>query len=276
MIPENRAEDAQRPRWPAAAGLTAGLVAIFFPLLEGRSYHWAVWIWLLFLAGVASVALVVVAEHRRADRRDGALLPWELLRERNNGVALIVQLVAFAAFSGFQLVFVLWMQDGRHYSALRAGVVTVAFSLGALAIAPLVGRLTVRFGRITVVTGTLLGALGALAVLAVSHTAATEIGPWLLVPGLFVIGVGINLVQPPLTTLFLGTVPPRYAGSASGLWTTAQQFGGAIGVATLSSVFFATVDYQTGFTAATLAGIVALAAAAALCFTLPSHNPARN
>ncbi|WP_067675844.1 MFS transporter [Nocardia miyunensis] len=276
LIPENRAEGAHRPRWLAAAGLTAGLVAIVFPLLEGRSYHWAAWTWLLFVAGIALVVLVAAAEHRRADRRGGALLPWELLREGNSGVALIVQLVAFAAFSGFQLIFVLWLQDGRHYTALRAGLVTVAFSVGALAVAPLVGRLTVRFGRRTVIAGTLLGAIGALAVLAVSRTAATETDIWPLVPGLFVIGVGINLVQPPLTTLFLSTVPPHYAGSASGLWTTAQQFGGALGVASLSTLFFAdtTNGYETGLTTTTFTIAAALATAAALCLALPSRKPA--
>ncbi|MGW4125897.1 MFS transporter, partial [Nocardia sp. NPDC004711] len=186
LIPENRAEDALRPRWVAAVGLTAGLVGIVFPLLEGRAYNWAPWTWLLLIAGVAVVALVAIGEHRNPVLRDGALLPLELLRGRTSSIALLVQLIAFAAFSGFLLVFVVWLQDGQHYSALRAGVVTVAFSLGGLAAAPLIGRLTVKFGRYTVLAGALLGAAGILAVLGAATTATTDVDTWLLVPGLFV------------------------------------------------------------------------------------------
>ncbi|WP_067538816.1 MFS transporter [Nocardia crassostreae] len=140
-------------------------MAIVFPLLEGRTYDWAPWTWLLLIAGIALVALVAIGEHRNPARRAGALLPLDLLRARTSSVALWVQLVAFAAFSGFLLVFVLWLQEGQGYTALRAGVVTVAFSVGGLAIAPLVGRLTVRFGRLTVAVGTLTGAIGTLAIL---------------------------------------------------------------------------------------------------------------
>lgn len=275
LIPENRAPDALRPRWFPAVGLTLGLVAIVFSLLEGRSYDWAFWVWALLATGIAAVAAVAFGEHRNPTRRNGALLPLGLLRERTSGIALIVQLVAFGAFSGFLLVFILWLQDGQGYTALRAGVVTIAFSAGGLAIAGIVGRLTVRFGRYTVIVGTLLGALGTLAVHGAATTTTIDVSPWLLAPGLFVLGVGINLVMPPLTTLFLSTVPPRYAGSASGIWTTSQQFGAAIGVASLSSLFFgvtATSGYASALTASALTIIAALVLSAALCLALPSRS----
>lgn len=275
LIPESRGEGVLRPRWLAATALTVGLVAIVFPLLEGRTYDWAPWIWLLLAAGIAVVALVAIGENRDTASRAGALLPLDLLLARTSSVALAVQLVAFAAFSGFLLVFVLWLQEGQGYSALRAGVVTVAFSAGGLAIAPLVGRLTVQFGRYAVLAGALFGAVGTLAVLGAATTATTDVNPWLLAPGLFVVGVGINLVQPPLTTLFLSTVPERYAGSASGIWTTGQQFGGAIGVASLSAVFFgaaATGDYQSALTACAFTIIVALVISAALCLALAAPS----
>ncbi|MQY23580.1 MFS transporter [Nocardia macrotermitis] len=275
LIPESRAEDALRPRWSAAAVLTAGLVAIVFPLLEGSAYHWVPWIWLLLVAGVAVVVSVAAVEHRDPARRLGALLPLDLLRQRTSSVALLVQLVAFGAFSGFLLVFVLWLQDGQGYSALEAGGVSVAFSAGALIGSPLVGRLTMRFGRFTVVAGTLLGAVGTLAVLGAASAAADRVNPWLLTPGLFIVGIGITLVQPPLTTLFLSRVSPRYAGSASGIWTTAQQFGGAIGTASLSAVFFGAVaagGYRSALTVSGLTIIGALILAAVCCLALPATD----
>ncbi|MFG1777280.1 MFS transporter [Micromonospora sp. NPDC049051] len=275
LIPENRAPDARRPRWLPVIGLTLGLVAIVFALLEGRTYDWAPWTWFLLAAGVAAVAAVALGEHHNPARRDGALLPVAILRERTGAVALLVQMIAFAAFSGFLLVFILWLQDAQDYTALAAGTVTIAFCAGGLATAGLVGHLTVRFGRYTVVAGTLLGALGTAAVLGAATTATNDVNPWLLAPGLFVLGMGINLVMPPLTTLFLSTVPPRYAGSASGIWTTSQQFGAAIGVASLSSMFLgiaATSGYAPALTISAVSISTAFVISAALCLALPARS----
>ncbi|MEV4154983.1 MFS transporter [Nocardia salmonicida] len=276
LIPENHAPEALKPRWLPAAVLTFGLIAIVFPLLEGRAHDWAPWIWVVLVAGLAAVGLVAYGEHRDPDRRAGALLPLGLLRERTSSVALLVQLVAFAAFSGFLLVFVLWLQDGQGYTALRAGVVTIAFSAGGLAMAAFVGRLTVRFGRFTVLAGCVVGAVGTLGVLIAANSASTDINPWLLAPGLFAIGCGMNLVMPPLTTLFLSTVSPRYAGSAAGIWTTSQQFGAAIGVASLSAVFFgiaADGDYGSAFAVSAFAIVAALVVSAVGCLAFPSRSP---
>ncbi|MDL9945621.1 MFS transporter [Gordonia sp. ABSL11-1] len=275
LIPENHAPQATQPRWLPAAGLTLGLVAIVFSLLEGRTYEWALWTWLLLATGIAAVATVALGEHRNPVRRAGALLPLTILRERTSAVTLLVQMIAFAAFSGFLLVFILWLQDAQHYTALAAGTVTIAFCAGGLATAGFVGVLTVRFGRYTVMAGTLLGALGTAAVLATATTADGDVNPWLLAPGLFVLGMGINLVMPPLTTLFLSTVPPRYAGSASGIWTTSQQFGAALGVATLSSTFLgiaATNGYTPALTTSTVGIITALILSTILCLTLPTRS----
>ncbi|WP_072804024.1 MFS transporter [Rhodococcoides yunnanense] len=277
LIPENRAPDAFRPRWLPATVLTAGLIAIIFPLLEGRAHNWAPWTWGVMLGGIVAVVSVAFGEHRNAALRAGALLPLGLLKERISGVAMVVQLIAFAAFSGFLLVFIVWLQDGQDYTPLRAGVVTIAFSVGGLAMAVFVGRLTLRFGRYTVVAGTLIGAAGTLAVLAAAGTATIDVDPWLLAPGLFAIGVGMNLVMPPLTTMFLSTVPARYAGSASGIWTTSQQFGAAIGVASLSAVFFgtaATSDYWKALQSSAYAIVAALIVSAIACiiFLRPSNE----
>jgi MFS family permease len=44
LIPETRERDARRPDLLGAAGLAASLVAIVYPLLEGRQLGWPAWI----------------------------------------------------------------------------------------------------------------------------------------------------------------------------------------------------------------------------------------
>ena len=64
-----------------------------------------------------------------------------------------------------------------------------------------------------------------------------------------VAGAGLALLVIPLVNVVLAAVPADAAGGASGLFTTVQQLGGAIGVAVIGTVFF---DYlgTHSFTAA--------------------------
>ncbi len=62
--------------------------------------------------------------------------------------------------------------------------------------------------------------------------------PWPIVPGLVVAGAGLALPVVPLVNVVLAAIPVEVAGGASGLFSTAQQLGGALGVALLGTVFF--------------------------------------
>src|SRR5215467_181686 len=60
LIPETRERDARRPNLLGAAGLATSLVAIVYPLLEGRQLGWPAWIWAVLAAGVAGLVLLAV------------------------------------------------------------------------------------------------------------------------------------------------------------------------------------------------------------------------
>jgi hypothetical protein len=93
-----------------------------------------------------------------------------------------------------------------------------------------------------------------------------------LVPGLFLAGVGLIFLIIPLVNTILSTVPGGLAGGASGILSTAQQFGGALGVAVIGNAFFSRAD--KGLTDAIVhAGPWAIGAyllCAVLCLALPS------
>jgi predicted MFS family arabinose efflux permease len=88
-------------------------------------------------------------------------------------------------------------------------------------------------------------ACGALA-LAAGHGvllgAVTEIGVGgsviALIPGLLLIGAGMGLIITPLTTTIMAELEPARAGAASGVMTTMQNVGNAIGVAVTGVIFF--------------------------------------
>src|SRR5271170_5864354 len=65
-LPETKDPGARRPDVPGAVLLAGSLVAIVYPLLEGRQLGWPAWVWLVFAAGVAGLAVLGWVEARRA------------------------------------------------------------------------------------------------------------------------------------------------------------------------------------------------------------------
>jgi MFS family permease len=82
FVPETRDPGARRPDVTGAVLLAASLVAIVYPLLEGRQLGWPAWVWVLLAAGVAGLGVLGLLEARRTGRADG---PAPLLRRGCSG-----------------------------------------------------------------------------------------------------------------------------------------------------------------------------------------------
>jgi EmrB/QacA subfamily drug resistance transporter len=241
LIPETRDPAARRPNLAGAAVLAASLVAIVYPLLEGRQLGWPAWIWAVLGAGVVGVAGLAVREEHRPRPQYAPLLRARLLRVPAFAAGLGVQLAFSAGLQGFFLMAALWLQIGEHFSPMRAGLTSVAFSGGAFIGAPVAVPLAQRYGRRVLVCGAVLMAAGILAVGALADHVGIDGSPWPVVPGLLVAGAGLAVLIIPLVNVVLAAAPAEAAGGTSGVFSTAQQLGGAIGVAVLGTVFFDSV-----------------------------------
>ena len=249
FVPETREQSSRRPDFAGAALLTAALVAVVYPLLEGRSLGWPGWIWGVLAGGVAVLVALVLTEARRQHARVAPLLRTQLFRVPAFAAGLGIELAFAAGLQGFFLVFMLWLQGGQHYSPLRAGLTTVAFSAGSFLFAAQAVPLARRYGRLVLVAGGLLLAAGVAGVDAGAHYVGGGTSPWPLVPGLVVAGAGLALLVIPLVNVVLAAVPAEAAGGASGVFSTAQQLGGAIGVAVAGTIFFSDLSRQPFVTA---------------------------
>jgi MFS family permease len=149
-----------------------------------------------------------------------------------------VQLAFFAGMQGFFLAFALWLQAGQHFSPLKAGLTAVAFSVGSFIAAPVAVPLAQKAGRRILAGGAVLMVAGIGGVALAAPHVGVNGSPWPIVPGLVVAGAGLALLVIPLVNVVLAAVPAEVAGGASGLFSTAQQLGGALGVALLGTVFF--------------------------------------
>jgi EmrB/QacA subfamily drug resistance transporter len=238
FIPETRDPAARRPDLPGGVLLAGSLVAIVYPLLEGRELGWPWWTWVLLAAGVAGLGLLAWREAARRRPDIAPLLQPRLFRIPAFSAGLGVQLMFSAGIQGFFLSFALWLQAGEHFSPLRAGVTAVAFSVGSFMVAAFAVPIALRYGRRVLVIGAALMVAGMAGVLLGSSHVTAAGNPWPAVPGLVVAGAGLSLLVIPLVNVVLAAAPASAAGSASGLFSTAQQLGGALGVAVTGTVFF--------------------------------------
>jgi EmrB/QacA subfamily drug resistance transporter len=271
-VPESSDPEAGRPNLVGAGLLAAAIVAIAYPLLEGHSLGWPAWTWLMLAAGVGGlVALGVIAERRpRADV--APLLRTRVLRVPAFSAGLLVQLAFSAGLQGFSVVFIVWIQTGMGFSPLGAGLTMLAFSVGSFLLAPMAVPLAQRYGRTVLSLGGLLMALGMLGVLIGASHVGTGSDPWPVVPGLVVAGAGLSLLIIPLVNVVLAAVPRGIAGGAGGIFSTAQQLGGALGVALVGTVFFGELESHSPthafeHTAPLVVGL--FVAAAVLALALP-------
>ncbi|MET8423363.1 MFS transporter [Nocardia sp. NPDC004860] len=272
LIPGTGERGAARPDLLGTLVLAGGLVAVVYPLVQGENNGWPVWGWLCLAAGVVALAGLALAESRR--QATAPLLPLPVFRRPAFSVGLLVQLLFSIGMQGFFLIFALWLQAGQGYTPMQAGVLTVAFSAGGFLTAPAADGLAVKFGRWVLLAGALLmaGGFGWVGY-AVDHAAAHHTGAWPLVPGLLLAGAGLGFLVVPLANVVLSAVPAETASAGSGILSTAQQFGGALGVAVIGTVFFhhSSAGPAEGFHAAAPWIVAAMLGCAALCVLLPRH-----
>jgi MFS family permease len=147
-----------------------------------------------------------------------------------SGAAFTLSASIFALF----LYLTLYVQNDLGYGPFAAGLRFLPITLLSFVVAPIAGKLTVRFpSRYMLGTGLLLVAGGCL-LMATIH-ADSE---WtVLLPGFIVAGAGIGMVNPVLASAAVGVVPPERSGMASGINSTFRQVGIATGIAGLGAVF---------------------------------------
>jgi len=271
FVPETKDPAARRPDVPGAILLAGSLVAIVYPLLEGRQLGWPSWVWLALVAGLAGLGALGLIEARRHGRT-APLLRAGLFRIPAFAAGLGVQLAFAAGLQGFFLTFALWLQAGQHFSPLKAGLTAVAFSVGSFIGAPVAVPLAQRRGRVILAAGGVLMVAGIAGVALAAPHVGVNGSPWPITPGLAVAGAGLALLVVPLVNVVLAAVPVEVAGGASGLFSTAQQLGGALGVALGGTVFFGYLNGHS-FQAAMVHTVPYAMGAFALCAVLSMLLP---
>jgi len=238
MLPETKAPDAPRLDIPGALLATTGLFLLVYPLTEGREKGWPGWLVGMLVLSVPVLAVFVALQRRKTREDRSPLVLMTLFSNRSFTVGLLVSLVFFAGIPAFFFTFGLYLQIGLGFSALHAGLTGFPFAVGTAIASSRSDALAQRLGTNVLRLGSGLLAVSMVVNIVVLHHFGTDLHSWEIAPFLLFSGLGLGCFIAPLTNLILAGIRGREAGSASGVLTTGQQVGGALGVAVVGIVFF--------------------------------------
>ena len=232
LLRESRAELPHRHfDLAGAATVTAGLMVLVYAMTRATSDGWGspVTIGLLAAAALLLAAFVGVESRSRSP-----LLPLRIFRSRTlsaaNATMAIIGAVAFSEF----FVLTLYLQEVLHYSPIRSGVAFSAFALSVVVASNVAQAVVNRVGVRATLSGGLLASAISVAVLTRLPIHGAYF--WDLFPAFVVGGAGMGFSFVPVTIASLAGVERADAGVASGLMNTSRQIGGAIGLATVSTI----------------------------------------
>ncbi|WP_282797379.1 MFS transporter [Streptomyces sp. CC224B] len=225
---------------PGALLATSGLISLVYGLTKAESDGWSGTLTLSLMGGgMVLLALFALVE----SRVKAPLLPLRVVTDRNRGGAYLSLATAVVGMFGLLLFMTFYLQTVLGYSPLLTGVAFLPMTAGMMAGSIGIGaRLAPRLpARVLMVPGFLTAAAG-LALLA--QITPTSSYPAVVMPGMFLMGLGLGTAFMPAISLATVGVRHQDAGVASAMVNTSQQIGGAIGTALLNTIATsATADY---------------------------------
>ncbi len=236
-LPPRQAEKDLRIDPAGAVIFAAGFGGLLYALIQGAEEGFT-----LLLVGLFSVSVVLIlfGWFRARKRRLGGLPAIIEPRLFDIGTFKWGVLSAFCFSSagiGFLLVLAVSLQQGLGLSPLQTALVHIPFGAGVMfGVGYLVPRLLPRVGKA-------LPVAGGFAMIAGTSVALQAIkggnnGDPLLYAVLVLAGIGMGTMSGPLGPIVVAEVERHNAGTASATLRTAQQIGGALGIALVGGAYF--------------------------------------
>jgi EmrB/QacA subfamily drug resistance transporter len=218
--------------WAGMATLSAGLLLILVGL--DQSADWGFGdprVITMFLVGAGLVAGFAAIEPRLGER---ALVPKSVMQNPQFAAACLSTLMISAVFFVVVLYVPQFLIKILDYTPLEAGLGLLPM-MGTFAVTSFyAARLYERFGpRAVISAGAGMLVIGTLLLSFLSESA----GYTTLIPGLFIVGMGVGLFYSAVTTAAVTALPDSQSSLAGGLVYMFQIAGGALGLAAITTLF---------------------------------------
>lgn len=227
--------------WLGGALAIVGLGMVSYALVQAgeASFHSVRGI---VIGGLGILALVLFV---RVEARSGApLLPLKLFADREFAAANLLTLLLYGALGAAVFLFPFGLIRLHGYTATEAGAAFLPFTIVLFLLARWGGSLIDRYGgRLPLAIGPMISAVG-LGLLALPETGTPYWSTFL--PGVIVLGVGMAICIPPLTTSVMNSVADRHAGIASAVNNAASRVAGLISVAAVGPLLLIAFNWLLG------------------------------
>jgi EmrB/QacA subfamily drug resistance transporter len=216
---------------PGAVLVTGGLMSLVYAIEQAPDWGWTEASTLgLFGLSLAMLVGFVVNEARAKH----PLMPLSIFRIRNISAANLVQMPITAAMFSMFFFISIYIQTVMGFSPVETGLSFLPVTIIIAITATLISRAVVKIGfKPILVTAPTLMAAGLFWLSQISLNSSY----WAdIFPGLALVAIGAGMSFVALTIAATSGVPANESGLASGLLNTAQQIGGALGLAILSGI----------------------------------------
>ena len=229
---------------PGAVLVTAGLGLLVWGFTRAANPDLG-WAAVQTLVSLGAAVVLLAAFVWRESVSPAPLLPLRILQDRNRAGAYIVGLLVGGGLFAVFLFLTYFLQIVQHYSPIRAGVAFLPFSAGIIVGAGIGSQLVLKIGpRLVVPIGLVMGLIGLLWLSRINLSTTYSGG---ILPAIIVMSVGMGFIFMSTANVALVGVSKDDAGVASAMVNTAQQVGGSLGTALLSTfALTATTSYIAG------------------------------
>jgi EmrB/QacA subfamily drug resistance transporter len=237
---------------PGAIAGTGGLLALVYGLTRAgnAAYGWSDPLTIASLVGGAVLlALFFLVESKVAH----PLLPFRVFANRSRAASFVAMMLLPAAMFSMFFFLSLFIQNVMGYSPLKAGFAFLPFSICIIISATIVSQLANRIDpRYIAGVGTLMASAAlygfsrlsvpdsgtdVLNAVSSGQSLGSDVSYWTqILPYVCLMALGMGAVFVPLTLTAVHHVRAEDSGVGSGVLNTMQQIGGALGLATLSTV----------------------------------------
>jgi EmrB/QacA subfamily drug resistance transporter len=210
--------------WTGFVSFTVFISALLLALTYAAYGIGVVWLTVaLFVVSVASLFVFVWTERRR----EHPLLDLGLLNVREYTGGIVTGLLNSVAWGSFMLIISLYLQLVKGYSPFAAGIAILPFDFAFLALGPVSGRLSDKYGKRPFTTA---GLAVISAALFLSGTVGVSTSYSTIALYLVIGGAGLGLFSSPNMSSVMGSVPPKRRAVASALRATFFNIGYTISV----------------------------------------------
>ncbi|GAA3517883.1 MFS transporter [Actinocatenispora rupis] len=247
-----------RPRFDVVGAVlsAAGLFFVVLGILRSSTYGWFVSrkdftvggtvvipkggvspIWLYIGVGAILLAAFVLYVRRRERRGREPLVPLRLFRNRTSNLGLVTQNVQWLTMQGSFFVISVFLQQVRHYDAIRTGLMLTPATIGILLASAAAGRLAQRRSqRFLIRIGFTVTTVG---MILLPVFVRDDSGVLSFIPGLLLMGLGIGVMLTSSVNVVQSAFPEPDQGEISGLSRSVSNLGSSMGTAFAGSILVA-------------------------------------